>query len=152
MSAYRFVDGLITELTSEEEIASIEQTISDTQAPSLKPVHVHLRRALELLTDRTNPDYRNSIKESISSVEALSKLITQNPNATLGQALKVVEKEHELHPALKSSFSNLYGYTNDSEGIRHALLEESTLKQEDAKFMLVACSAFINYLLVKTTK
>ena len=57
-----------------------------------------------------------------------------------------------MHPALNKAFSTLYGYTSNAKGIRHALLEESTLDFEDAKFMLVACSAFINYLKVKASK
>jgi len=149
LSAYRFVKNLITEVSSEEEVASIEEALKETSV--FKPVQTHLSRALELFADRKNPDYRNSIKESISAIESFSSIITQNPKATLGQALKEIEKKHDLHPALKSSFSSLYGYTSDSEGIRHALLEESTLRQEDAKFMLVACSAFVNYLLAKTS-
>jgi len=44
----------------------------------------------------------------------------------------------------------LYGYTSDSGGIRHALSDEDvTPTFEDAKFMLVSCSAFINYLKAK---
>jgi len=53
---------------------------------------------------------------------------------------------------LKKGFSNLYGYTSSAEGIRHALLEEAKLNFEDAKFMLVSCSAFVNYLIAKTSK
>jgi len=148
LSAYRFVNKLITEITSEEEISAIEDALQYNSI--YKPVQIHLRRALELLSDRNNPDYRNSIKESISAIESFSSIVTKKPKATLGQALKELEKNHEMHSALKNSFSSLYGYTSDENGIRHSLLEESTLKQEDAKFMLVACSAFVNYLLVKT--
>jgi len=150
LSAYRFVDNLIMEISSEEEIVSIEEALQETS--KYKPVQTHLRRALELLSDRKNPDYRNSIKESISAIESLSCIITDNPKATLGNALKVIERKHALHSALKTSFSNLYGYSSDSGGIRHSLLDESKLKQEDAKFMLVVCSAFVNYLLVKTSE
>jgi hypothetical protein len=46
----------------------------------------------------------------------------------------------------------MYGYTNDTEGIRHALLEEPTLDADDARFMLVSCSAFVNYLKSKVSK
>lgn len=148
LSAYRFVNILITEISSEEEIASIEEALENSS--KYTPVQIHLSRALELFADRKKPDFRNSIKESISAIEAFASIITNNSKATLGQALKEIEKNHEIHSALKSSFSSLYGYTSDENGIRHSLLEESTLKQEDAKFMLVACSAFINYLLIKT--
>ena len=51
-----------------------------------------------------------------------------------------------LHGALKSAFNSLYGFTSDSNGIRHALLDETNLTFDDAKFMLVTCSAFVNYL------
>jgi hypothetical protein len=39
-----------------------------------------------------------------------------------------------------------------ADGIRHALLEESTLDLDDAKFMLVSCSGFVNYLAAKAAK
>ena len=150
LSAYRFVGNEIAPITSKEEISEIEEAL-EISTP-LKGVHIHLKSALDKLSDRKNPDYRNSIKESISAIEAICKLIVKNKKAKLGQALKEIEKKAEIHPALKSAFSSLYGYTSDAEGIRHALLEQPNLSQEDAKFMLVSCSAFINYLFVKASK
>ena len=79
-------------------------------------------------------------------------LITKNKKATLGQALKEVKTKVGLHGALEEAFSHLYGYTSSAEGIRHSLLDEPTLSFEDAKFMLVSCSAFINYLVSKASK
>jgi len=150
LSAYRFVGGKITPMTSEEEISEIEETLEITEP--LKAVNTHIKRALDLLADRKSPDYRNSVKESISAVEAISNLIANEKKATLGQALKAIESKVSLHPALKKAFSSLYGYTSDAEGIRHALLSETNLSFEDAKFMLVSCSAFINYLISKASK
>ena len=57
-----------------------------------------------------------------------------------------MEKRIKLHGALKRAFNILYGYTSDANGIRHALLDEANLTFDEAKFMLVSCSAFINYL------
>lgn len=148
MSAYRFIGNQITQITSEEEIEEIEETL----ATSIIPVRTHIENSLKLLSDRKNPDYRNSIKEAISAVESICRLITKNENATLGKALNEVETKIGLHGALKKGFSNLYGYTSSAEVIRHALLDETELSFEDAKFMLVSCSAFINYLIVKTEK
>jgi hypothetical protein len=150
LSGYRFIDKVIVDITSEQEVESIETALNDSS--KFKPVQDHLKRALELFADRDNPDYRNSIKESISAIESLCSIIINKPKATLGQALAELEKSYDLHPALKSAFSILYGWTSDADGIRHKMLEESTVKPEDAKFMLVACSAFINYLLVKADK
>jgi len=150
LSAYRFIENIIVEVSSEEEIIAIEEALSINS--KYKTVQIHLKRALELFSDRQNPDYRNSIKESISAIESFCCIVTNNPKTTLGMALKEIEKKFEIHSALKSSFLSLYGYTSDKNGIRHSLLEESTLRQEDAKFMLVTCSAFINYLLIKTSE
>ena len=150
VSAYRFVGYMLTEITSHEEIKEIEKAL---QIP-FEGVNKHLNRALKHLSDRKNPDYRNSMKESISAVESICKLIAKKDKATLGDALTEIEKNKtiELHPALKSAFSKLYGYTNDADGIRHALLKKENLNSEDARYMLISCSAFINYLKIKADK
>jgi hypothetical protein len=54
-----------------------------------------------------------------------------------------------LHPAFREALSKMYGYTSDADGIRHSLMEESRLDGDDARFMLVTCSAFVNYLKAK---
>lgn len=147
-SAYRFIEGTITEVNSEEEIVEIEKALTLTDR--FLPVRTHLKRSIELLSDKTNPDYRNSIKESISAVESLAKILTKNNSTTLGQALKVIEDQHKIPGSLKSAFGSLYGFTSDKGGIRHALLEKDIIIDfEEARFMLIACSAFINYLLSK---
>ncbi|HZK10846.1 MAG TPA: hypothetical protein VFD10_00585 [Atribacterota bacterium] len=150
LSAYRFVGGKITQITSQEEISEIEEALNISKP--FETVSVHINRALALFSDKKSPDYRNSIKESISAVEAICKLIVKKGNPDLGQALKIMENEIGLHPALKKAFNNLYGYTSDDKGIRHALLEEAELYPEDAKFMLISCSAFVNYLVSKISK
>lgn len=147
-SAYRIVNLQITEITSEQEIQSIEEALQNTNQYS--GVQKHLNQALKLMSDRQNPDYRNSIKESVSAVESICKIITQDDKATLGKALKIIGDRYSLHAALKSSLSQLYGYASDGDGIRHAILEESNLSYIDAKFMLVSCTNFINYLIEKT--
>jgi hypothetical protein len=150
-SGYRFVGTQVTPITNEQELSAIQSALELPR--ELTPVRQHIKAALERFSDRKSPDYRNSIKESISAVEAICKIITGNEKATLGQALKrLEEKGIALHPALRNSFSSLYGYTNDADGIRHALLDESTLDFDDAKFMLVSCSAFVNYLAAKASK
>lgn len=147
MSGYRLVDRKVVPITSAEELSAIEEALQATAG--LTGARTHISRALALLSDRKNPDYRNSIKESISAVESAVQSITDNPSASLGDALKYVSAKAPMHPALNKGLSSLYGYTSDASGIRHALLEESELDFVDAKFMLAACSSFVNYLLGK---
>jgi hypothetical protein len=151
MSAYRFVGKQITRITSEEEISEIEEAL---ESP-FKNVNIHFENAVKLMSDRKAPDYRNSIKESISAVEAICRVITGKETATLGKALDTIEKEGkiELHGALKEAFDHLYGYTSSADGIRHAFSDEKINADfDEAKFMLVACSAFVNYLKSKMAK
>lgn len=154
LSAYRFVGKNLTKITKEEEIGSIEEALKVNSTTHYASKHI--QESLKLLANRKTPDYRNSIKEAISAVEAISTAITNAVgcnSSTLGQALKEIEKKTdvELHPALKQAFDKLYGYTSDG-GVRHYLKDETHIDFEDAKFMLVACSAFVNYLTAKSAK
>ena len=98
LSAYRIISSKITPITSEIEIMEIEKA---SNSP-IKEVNSHIERAIELFSDRKNPDYRNSIKESISAVETMCKIISKNPKATLNDALNQLANSEniKLHKAL----------------------------------------------------
>jgi hypothetical protein len=152
LSGYRFVNGLLAPITNEMEISEIERAISDSSVNNLKGVSIHLNEALTKLSAKTNPDYRNSIKESISAVESICQQITGDNKAELGKAIKKLKTILPIHGALEQGFVKLYGWTSDGDGIRHAMMEDSELDQEDALFMLISCSAFVNYLITKASK
>jgi hypothetical protein len=143
LSGYRIIDCLVVDITDEQEIKMLSETLSDSRFAG--PT-AHLRRALELLANREAPDHRNSIKESISAVESMARLVTGNDKATLADALKVLERNRTLHTALKEGFSKLYGYTSDEGGIRHSMLDEPNLSAADSRYFLLSCTSFVNYL------
>ena len=147
-SAYRFLNEQIVPIISETEKRSLELVLeSDILSKGVKE---HLATALKLYSDRTAPDYRNSIKESISAVEALCKQMTGKPKATLGDALAILKQKKNINGALLSGLDSIFGYTSNAQGIRHSLKDgETPPTSEDALFMLVTCSAFINYLTSK---
>lgn len=148
-AAYRIVGDEIVEITDGQEIETIESAMDK----GLKACRSHLSRALDLASDRKQPDYRNSIKESISAVEAACQVLVGMPKATLGDCIKVIKSNGVIHPAFEQALLKLYGYTSDSGGIRHALTDDSvTPLYSDAKFMLVAASAFVNFLLAKASE
>jgi hypothetical protein len=146
-SGYRFIGSIIAPITNEIEINEIEEAIVSPHAA----INEQLQSALEKLSRKKDPDYRNSIKDSINAVETACSII-YGDKATLGEALKKIREKISLHTTLEIAFQKLYGYTNDAEGIRHGLMAESSLDSEDARFMLVSCSAFINYILIKAHK
>lgn len=144
---YRFVDGIIVPISDDNEVKEIEEALNNPY----EVVKEHLSKSNLFLADRERPDYENSIKESISAVEAICEILTglKGKEATLGNMLKKLEERGVvIHGGLKSAFNILYGYTSDANGIRHAGdIGGPASTFEEAKFMLVSCSAFINYLM-----
>lgn len=146
--AYRVIQKEVVEITSENEIAAIETALQTTS----NNIRLHLNKALELYSLRPTGDYRNAIKESISAVEAYCREKTNEE--TLGKALNKMEAQGITIPKmLKVAFEKLYAYTNQPDtGIRHALMDDDgkyTPSSEEALFMIVSCSSFLNYLKAK---
>lgn len=143
---YRFVDRIIVKISDPVEVNAVVDALNC----KLDIVYDHISKANKYLSDRNAPDYENSIKESISAVEALCTHITgaKGGEATLGSMLNKLTNNNKLiHPAMKSAFEKLYGYTSDANGIRHAgNIGGPGSTFEEAKFMLVTCCAFINYI------
>lgn len=145
-SAYTFVNQIIIEKISENEITAVESTQNLPELP-----FKHIKNSSKLLFDRNNPDYRNSVKESISSLESFMRLLTNSDNA-LGDILKKHDfSMFNIHPALKAAIKDfmnkLYGYSSDQSGVRHSLKEKHIdTTKEEAWLILVVCSAIMNYL------
>ena len=115
------------------------------KASTLEGAKTHLQESADALNAA---NARAAIREAVHAVESAAKVITGNDTATLDDALKLLEKDKALHPALRKAFSSLYGYTNDEKGIRHALIEgdNANAGQDEALFMFSACTAFVAYL------
>ncbi len=140
---YRIVNDIITDIVNQVEINSINDALANGETVTQN----HISKALEYLYK--NKDYDNSIKESISAVESICQIVTGDDKATLGKAINKLPST--VHSALKEAFKALYGYTSDANGIRHANgLGEGNSTFEEAKYMLISCSAFINYLREET--
>jgi AbiJ N-terminal domain 4 len=148
-SGYRFVNGKLAPITNSAEISEIESAAERATAAGLDGARQHIGTAVGLFGQRPQPDYRNAIKEAISAVEAVVKGINGTRGGGLHDALGAVSAKIEMHHALKAGLEKLYGYTSDEDGIRHAILEETTADEADARFMIVTCSAFVNFLIVK---
>ena len=147
--AYRIVEKRIVPVTSEKEVKEIEAALDKGGL-----IQEHLDKALDLFADRDNPNYSNSYEESLKAVEALARKIVGKDKLTLGQALTAMDKLEgfEFHSALGEGYKKIYGFANDV--IRHAKKDgqDDEIDIEDARYMLISCSAFINYLFVKAEK
>lgn len=99
-SGYRFIGDVLAPISNEDEVRSIEESICATKQ-GLYGTGSHMRNALTLLAQRPNPDLPNSIKESISAIESLSKQLTRGKGGGLGQALGILDGTVHFHPQFR---------------------------------------------------
>jgi hypothetical protein len=133
-----------TEIDSIKEVLDLKGKLSN--------IAKHFESSAKNLYNRNSPDYRNSIKESISAIECICNIISSEN--TLGKALESIEKSGKVtfHTNLKEAFKQLYWYTSEFGGIRHFLKDNATPDFDDAKFMLISCTAFCTFLISKAEK
>ena len=152
-SGFRFISGVLAPISNSAEALEVTEAIAASQISGMTGAHAHLNQAVVLLGQKPEPDYRNAIKEAVSAVESMARLLANEANADgLAGALRELSKKVEIHPALQAGFIKLYGYTSDEDGIRHAILDKKEIGYEEAKFMVVSCSAFVNFLITNGAK
>lgn len=149
MSAYQIVDRIVVPITEQEQIDAIDQALASEQ----EPVREHLNAALKLLSHKTEPDYANSVNESMRAIESKIKTILAEDKVSVKNGLNKLQSQGKLHPAFAGGFNQLYGFASDVT--RHAQRKpEATdqengkkiVHQEEALFILTLCSTFISYL------
>jgi len=97
LSDYRLISNRIVPITDQNEISTIE----DALKIPFKGAKVHLDQALYFLSDKQTPDYRNSIKESISAVGQICREMTGE--STLGKSLDKIKSKIYMNEMLKQS-------------------------------------------------
>jgi hypothetical protein len=151
-SGFRFVSGELAPITSDVQLEQIEAASATADRLGLKGASAHLDAALAALSARPEPDYRTSIKESIHAVESVAAKITGKKPNGLSEAMKEITSKIPMHGAFVAGLLSLYGFTSDEQGIRHAILDDpDRVGFDEAKFMLVACSAFVDFFVAKAS-
>ncbi|MFB9374743.1 hypothetical protein ACFFUB_12335 [Algimonas porphyrae] len=143
--AYRVRNRHFIAIGNNEQAEAFESAFEITRNSSANGASAHLEQAARALAQQK---YADSVRESISAVESTVRFLTGS-SGTLGELLSSLKKKKALHPALADSFSKMYGYTSDVDGIRHSLIHEDTasVSEAEALYMIGACSSFISYLL-----
>jgi hypothetical protein len=148
-SPYRFVGSALTLIIDPVEMDEVSK--AQDRGDRFSGGRQHIASALQFLGLKPEPDYRNAITEAISAVESTLKVLTTEKHLDLSGALKEFVRAHPIHGALVKGLDALYGYTSNEHGLRHALLEaDAKVGFPEAKFMIVACAAFMNYLILRS--
>mgnify|MGYP006150434839 CR=1 FL=1 len=110
----------------------------------LSPVRTQWLKAKNFIY-APNPDFENSIKESISSVESCLMILLKKPNGTLGKLIKSAD----LDPDIREVISKTYGFISNKDFIRHGGTVEQKIGSAEAEFFLEFAATSIIYITQK---
>jgi hypothetical protein len=117
---------------------------NDALADELTPVRAQWLKAKNFIF-APSPDFENSVKESISSVESCLMVLLDEPNGTLGKLIK----RAGLDPDIERLVSQAYGFASNKAFVRHGGTNASTLGKEEAEFFLEFAGSAIVYITAK---
>ncbi len=127
-----------------QQIAKAEPTLGD---PRLDNAREHFTKAMQYFSNRTRPDYENTVKEAVCAVEAAARNLFPHVKAkTLGEVIKQIQGsgEGQLPKPLADSISGLYAYRNAGDGVSHGGADGGKATPAIAEYaMAVAASQII---------
>lgn len=88
------------------------------------------------------PDYENSIKESINSIESCLMILLGKPNGSLGKLIK----NQQLDPDVGKIISKVYGLISNKDFVRHGGTNEQEIGKLEAEFFLDFAATAIIYI------
>ncbi|MDX0455517.1 hypothetical protein GOC72_18855 [Sinorhizobium medicae] len=147
LSAYRVVDGsTIMPIGSEQEGRAIQTALAITADAGMLGSRRHL---LDAGASLSSGNFANSVRESISAVEAVAFAATGEKS--FSKAIAVMDARRPMNGAFKIAINQLYNYTSQEPGIRHAKKENASanVDEREAIFMLGVCASFITYVLAE---
>lgn len=135
MVGYRVKKNEVVPVSSNEELESVEQASKETK-------HIDIA-----ITQLKNLDYPNSIKESLLAAEDVCKeFLGDKSQNTLGKNLSFIKEKYNFSSTVIEVTKKLYDAANSAKDVRHKGNKDLGKDQEEARYFLITCSAFINYL------
>lgn len=117
---------------------------NDMLADELSPVRAQWLKAKNFIS-AGQPDFENSIKESVNSVESCLMILLNEPGGTLGKLIKRAELDEDIQRLV----SQVYGIASNRAFVRHGGTEASSLGKAEAEFFLEFAASAIVYITTK---
>ena len=126
---------------------ALADRINDTEKnlDKFEAARDHYRKAKRYALG-THKDSENSIKESISALESVGKVLYPK-TATLGDVLKCMKKDESIPRMLVDVIQRFYDYANSEPGVRHGGTTKPNSDEPDAELGLHLSAAFIRYII-----
>lgn len=115
-------------------------------APRYAAVHEQVAKALDAFR-AGEQDLAEAANSAVRAVEALAKIITNEPTKTLGDAVKTLRTSGAIRPPLDKAFEAIYGFRNSRPGLGHGGVVPSDTELREAAFVFNQAAACLTYLL-----
>lgn len=117
---------------------------NDALDDALSPIRTQWLKAKNFIVSN-QPDFENSVKESINSIESCLMILLNEPNGTLGKLIKRAELDEDIQRVV----GQVYGMVSNRAFVRHGGTEASSLGKEEAEFFLEFAASAIIYITAK---
>jgi hypothetical protein len=124
---------------------TVEQARLILQDAKFKGPAEQFEKAVAFISARPLPDRENCVKEAVSALEGVARIVSGDMKGTLGKILKTHFKT-KIPGGLFKAFEGVWGYTSDAPGARHAKVGTEGITIEEAKLVLNLCAAMILYI------
>jgi hypothetical protein len=115
-------------------------------APRYTSARMHWEKANRFLVAQPL-DLENAVKEAVSMVEALAKMLTGDGSATLGECITSLQRAERIPPLLAKSLHALWGAANQEAGVRHAQNGKARIGDAQARYLVESAHAGATMLL-----
>jgi hypothetical protein len=123
------------------------QSTDEALTDALAPVRVQWLKAKNFIS-ATPPDYENSIKESVNSIESCLKILLDKRNGTLGK----LAASARLDPDIERLITTTYGLVSNRDIVRHGGTALQDIGELEATFFLEFAATAIVYIKAKMEK
>ncbi len=127
------------------EYASALHEVEAALKGALDPAREHYRKALRFIYERPL-DPENGIKEIVSALESLGKIIYPG-TSSLGDVVKKLRSDERAPQGIITVIDKFYGFANAEPAVRHGGGVVSSVSIHDADFCFLVGIALIRYLL-----
>jgi hypothetical protein len=142
-------DGKVEKIGSGFVDARIEETRYLLKEPEFKGADKHFEKAMKALNARPNPDVENCVKDAVSAIESVGRIIVNDAKALLSDIIKEMAKNKTIPKPLDEAIQKIYAYRGDQPGVAHGLVGTSKVTIDEAEFVLAMSAVIIIYLIKK---
>jgi len=146
---FEFRNGLVEKIGVGFIDAQVKEARYLLKEPQFKGADEHFEKALKAINIRPDPDVENCIKDAVSAIESVGRILVSDEKHLLSDIIRDMSKEGIIPKPLDEAIQKVYAYRGNEPGVAHGLVGDSKVTVDEAEFVLAMSAAIIIYLVNK---